>query len=87
LLIFHFKRKTNYLKNLFEILIGRKTFVGYFATKDSNLKSLPIIKEGVLRPFQVNKEAEDDSNLFYAKNYKIGLDFMIIINNWHELDT
>jgi GT2 family glycosyltransferase len=86
ILIFYFKKKTKYLKNLFEILIGKKTFVGYFKTKDSNLKSLPIIKEGVLRPFQVKKEDEDDSNLFYAKNYKIGLDFMIIINNWNELD-
>ena len=86
LLIIYFKRKSKYLKNLFEILIGRKTFVGYFTTKEANIKSLPIIKQGVLRPFKVNLDAEHDSNLFYAKNYKIGLDLMIIFNNWHELD-
>jgi hypothetical protein len=85
-LIFTFKRKKRFLKNLFHILVGKKTFVGYFSSKKSNTKKLPSIKEGVLRPFQVNKEAEDDSNLFYAKNYKLALDFMIIINNWHELD-
>ncbi len=85
-LIFTFKNKSRFLKNLFQILTGKKTFVGYFSSKYSNVKKLPSIKEGVLRPFQVNKKAEDDSNLFYAKNYKLALDFMIIINNWHELD-
>lgn len=86
LLIFTFKNKSNYLKNIFQILIGKKTFVGYFSSKESNAKKLPSIKEGILRPFQVNKEAEDDSNLFYARNYKLALDFIIIINNWNELD-
>jgi GT2 family glycosyltransferase len=86
ILIFTYKNKLNYLKNMFQILIGNKTFVGYFLSKDSNVRKLPSIKEGVLRPFQVKKEAEDDSNLFYAKNYKVALDFIIIINNWNDLD-
>ena len=86
ILIFKYKNKAMLLKNLFQILIGRKTFVGYFSSKKSSFKKLPSIKEGVLRPFQINKEAEDDRNLFYAKNYKLALDFLIIINNWHELD-
>lgn len=86
LLIFYFKRRIKFVKNLVEILIGRKSFVGYFTTKEMYVKRLPIIKQGILRPFKVNLDAEHDSNLFYAKNYKIGLDLMIIINNWHELD-
>ncbi len=86
LLIFYFKRRIKFVKNLVEILIGRKSFVGYFTTKEMYVNRLPIIKQGILRPFKVNLDAEHDSNLFYAKNYKIGLDLMIIINNWHELD-
>lgn len=86
ILIFAYKNKAKFIRNLLHILIGKKTFVGYFSSKDSNLKKLPIIKEGILRPFQVEKEADDNSNLFYAKNYRVGLDFMIIINNWNELD-
>jgi len=86
LLIFSFKNKMKFIQNMLSILTGKKTFVGYFSSKESNVKKLPSIKEGVLRPFQVKKEAEDDSNLFYAKNYKIALDFMIIISNWHKLD-
>lgn len=86
ILIFVYKNKAKFIRNLLHILIGKKTFVGYFSSKDSNLKKLPIIKEGILRPFQVEKEAEDNSNLFYAKNYRVGLDFIIIINNWNELD-
>jgi len=85
-LIFGVKNKLKFLKNLVQILISNKTFVGYYQSKDSKSNKLPYLKQGVLKPFKVAEDAEDDSNLFYAKNYKVSIDLMIIINNWRELD-
>ena len=71
---------------MFQVFVGKKTFVGYFQSQNSNSKNLPNLKQGILRPFNVSQDAEDDSNLFYAKNYKATLDVVIIFNNWSILD-
>lgn len=84
--IWKYKNKSKFLKNMIQTLLGKKTFVGYFQSQNSISKNLPNLKQGILRPFNVSKDAEDDSNLFYAKNYKVTLDIVIIINNWSILD-
>jgi hypothetical protein len=84
--IWKYKKKSKFLKNMLQTLSGKKTFVGYFQSQNSISKNLPHLKKGILRPFNVSKDAEDDSNLFYAKNYKATLDVVIIINNWGILD-
>lgn len=84
--IWKYKNKSKFIKNMLQTLLGKKTFVGYFQSQNSISKNLPNLKQGILRPFNVSKDAEDDSNLFYAKNYKVTLDIVIIINNWSILD-
>jgi len=84
--IWKYKNKARFIKNMVQVFLGKKTFVGYFLSQNPNSKNLPHLKKGILRPFNVSKDAEDDSNLFYAKNYKATLDIVIIINNWGILD-
>jgi hypothetical protein len=84
--IWKYKNKSKFIKNMLQTLLGKKTFVGYFKSQNSISKNLPNLKQGILRPFNVSQDAEDDSNLFYAKNYKATLDIIIIINNWSILD-
>lgn len=84
--IWKYKNKARFIKNMVQVCLGKKTFVGYFLSQNPNSKNLPHLKKGILRPFNVSKDAEDDSNLFYAKNYKATLDIVIIINNWGILD-
>ncbi|NBR14559.1 MAG: glycosyltransferase, partial [Crocinitomicaceae bacterium] len=64
--IWKYKNKARFIKNMVQVFLGKKTFVGYFLSQNPNSKNLPHLKKGILRPFNVSKDAEDDSNLFYA---------------------
>ena len=88
--LWFFKNKWSYIKNLFLILIGRKSFVGYFSEKDN--KKLPRIKNGVLAPVleQKSKITNDHKykmNLIYARDYDITMDWKIVLKNWQKLDN
>ena len=63
--------KRNYFSNVFSVLFGKNSFVGF---NNDNNKSvlLPKIKRGVL---------ECKNNIDYAKNYSVAKDLNLIINN------
>lgn len=78
------KNKAGFFGNIFKILAGRKSFVGYYPIKD--MSRLPKIKTGVLHPFidnQVrhNEHTRERLNLIYARDYSLINDIKIILRN------
>lgn len=87
-----FKGKATYFKNMFSVLFGYKTFVGYhfMNAEDSDVQLLPNLKKGVLTPLSgienTNKEIVDQMNITYAKEYSIFNDITIMLKKWRFLD-
>lgn len=76
--------KINFLKNIFQVLLAKKTWVGYIPNESKQF-NLPIIKASVLNPI-ISSEIKNDSslnidrlNLIYAKNYSVEKDFIYIL--------
>ncbi|HKC67212.1 MAG TPA: hypothetical protein VKG26_03215, partial [Bacteroidia bacterium] len=86
IVIFAEKKPMQFLANLFLVLVGAKTWVGYEANADPRL---PSIKKSVLSPHQhikaVDKEYLNKLNLAYAKDYKTENDLKIILKNFRAL--
>jgi lipopolysaccharide/colanic/teichoic acid biosynthesis glycosyltransferase len=82
------KKPLHFIANLFLVLIGVKTWVGYEANAD---KRLPSIKNSVLCSHQhikINdKEYSNKLNLAYAKDYKTENDLKIMLKNFRELGS
>ncbi len=77
------KGVVSYYKNIFEVIIGVKTWVSYDYTVD--VKGLPYLRNGVY-PVSIESKNQDLSdsikkrlNYFYAKNYTVGSDFGIVL--------
>lgn len=77
-------------RNLFKVLIGQKTWVGYYALIPETRK-LPKIKPGVLNPIDIKKNTNysdifiHNSNFLYAKDYKIWNDFLILFKAFNKI--
>jgi len=81
ILILVIKQRAKFIKNLWEVLFGQKTWVGY--TQSLNQNALPKIKQGVLSPVikwnnQVEPGTANKLNFMYAKNYSVEKDLYII---------
>jgi GT2 family glycosyltransferase len=87
ILIFLFKKKFAFIKNLLFVLIGKKSFVGY---DNINHNELPKIKPGILHPSDKIKDEDprlvSKINLIYARDYHIREDLSIILKSFKELD-
>jgi GT2 family glycosyltransferase/lipopolysaccharide/colanic/teichoic acid biosynthesis glycosyltransferase len=82
ILLLVIKQRANFIKNLWEVLFGQKTWVGY--TQSLNQNALPKIKQGVLSPVinwnnQVEPGTANKLNFMYAKNYSVEKDLYIIL--------
>lgn len=93
-LSFRMRHPLQFFKNILEVLIGQKSWVGYSRAKNMESNGLPILKEGILDPsclLGVDGEVEhalmERINLNYAKDYQVYQDFLILINNWKKLDS
>jgi hypothetical protein len=90
LLIFIVKEKVHFLRNSFQVLFAKKSWVGYAPIPDSTQHSLPYIKKGVLSPvsdFPMQEDAAFNTkmNIIYAKDYKASNDIRIILKNLKQL--
>lgn len=89
ILIWSFKNKKQYIKNLILILVGKKTCVGYVLTV--NQINLPKIKSGVLTPFvkdTYNTDLQANKlNLIYARDYSVKKDLQILSKLWKKMDN
>ena len=88
LLIFSQKKKLNFLINIFSVLSGLKSWVGYSSEKHTHL---PKLKPSVLSPLSglrdamISEDMKDRLNLSYSKNYKVENDLMIMWRALKEL--
>ena len=83
-LVFIFqKNPLGFIRNIFQVLSGVKSWVGYFMPSE-NIHHLPKIKKAVLSPIdgmkvkKHNQKVVDDLNLLYARDYSIWKDLNII---------
>lgn len=91
LTVFFFKNKKQFLKNCWNVLIGKKSWVGYYLEDIQTSRTLPQIKKGVLTPSGTKQKEKTPSmrsklNLIYARDYTIFKDILIIRRNWRSLD-
>jgi len=89
-LIFPFiKDRWGAIKNSLAVLLGRKTWVGYYPLSLS--QHLPTLKPAVLTPLDrlellpTERQTIHRINLFYAKDYSSTIDFNIIQKAWQKI--
>jgi len=81
ILIFFVKAKKQFINNLYQVFIGKKTWVSYSQNNDLTFQ-LPQLKDGVLTPLIQNKTKNSNrANLLYAKNYSLEKDLKIIFKS------
>jgi len=84
------KNKRNYLRNMFLILFGKSSFVGFVPLKEMQDQQLKI-KKGILNPAdlytpeQLTLHTSEQLNLEYSRKYTIWRDLEIIIKNIRNL--
>ncbi|HVA98658.1 MAG TPA: hypothetical protein VNG53_07155, partial [Bacteroidia bacterium] len=92
--VFIVENKMGLLKNIFLVLFGMRSFVGYAIVSDvhqNNKNKLPKIKKGIVTPADMlsKKNISDaminDVNILYAKDYKAFNDLSIILKNFKKL--
>ena len=91
--------KGGLIRNIFQVLFGRKTWVGYTSAEGQpgNAPSrLPALPEGVLSPADALGSAESGDadfgrrtlqrvNLLYARDWESSRDWGIIVKSWKNL--
>ncbi|MGB4204264.1 MAG: hypothetical protein WBJ84_01450 [Bacteroidales bacterium] len=90
-LVFIVKKPLRFIRNIFYVLIGKRSWVGYETTQSIPEMRLPEIRKGVLHPIDVLQKqvlSPDDIsrlNILYARNYKVVNDFRILLKGFREL--
>lgn len=83
-LLFIVKNPSGLIRNIFQVLFGYKSWVGYYQSKEVSTFKLPKIRKGVLNPSDVfsgrkiNNETYEKLNIIYARDYKILTDLNIM---------
>lgn len=80
-------------KNIFLVLLAKRTWVGYYILeKDTNISvNLPKIKKSVLNPVDglkqndISEETIEKLNMLYARDYKVLNDINIMIKAYKKL--
>jgi O-antigen biosynthesis protein len=90
-IIWVYKHKVQWFKNIFNILIGRKSVVSYQIEQSDKGQLLPKIKYGILSPNDVYKHDDfklvEKRNLLYAREYSWVQDLKILKTCWGKLDS
>lgn len=90
LLFWFVQHKSNFFNNLFRILSGKISFVGFYSDEsiaDKNLK----VKKGILTPVDIKDkltldvEGIEQLNFEYGRDYSISKDLEIVFKNLNQL--
>ncbi len=88
--IWKYKYKAQWFKNMLNVFAGRKSFVGYQDDTQENRQLLPRIKYGILTPSdlypEIDKRQTEKRNLLYARDYSWLYDIKILKSCWGKLD-
>jgi len=88
--LFLVKHPLHLLRNIAAVLLGRRTWVGYAATKNHDIR-LPKLRPGVLSPLDGLRLNDFDEptrqrlNFLYAKDYQTSKDVDIVLRGWRGL--
>jgi hypothetical protein len=89
--LFLVKRFLGLIKNIFLVIVGKKTWVGYAGDNLAEEKNLPPLKQGVLTPLDGLKQKNLKNqmltrlNLLYAKDYTLYKDAEIVVKGHKHL--
>ena len=89
--IFLVKQPIGFLKNIFSVLYGIRSWVGFHKTDLDDHHKLPSIRKGILNPVDlikmqnISKEIVDNLNILYAKDYRVMNDVNIILKGISNL--
>jgi hypothetical protein len=80
--------KSSLIGSIFEVISGRKSWVGYCSANQNHL--LPQIKKGILSPASLFSEnipdkKKDELDIVYAKDYQLMNDFEIVFKSWRKI--
>jgi hypothetical protein len=93
LFIWFQKKPLGYFANIFNVLFGKKSWVGYAYPTDGKLSQrLPAIKKGILSPLTLNDlslsatiDTIHNVNTLYARDYRVLTDLRIIWNGFRDI--
>ncbi|MCG8410738.1 MAG: glycosyltransferase [Bacteroidales bacterium] len=83
------KHNINLIRNILNVICGKKTWIGYNCS--DNIENLPNIKQGVLNPIDSRNQSNlshefiHNSNIVYAKNYTVWNDFKIFFRGFKNI--
>ena len=84
-----YRNKVQYLKNMFALLLGKKSVVGYIPSISHG--ELPKIKPSILQHTSTkenyNQNNIDRLNLIYVRDYTVQLDVKALFKDWLQLDS
>jgi GT2 family glycosyltransferase len=90
LLLFVVKNIGGFISNIFKVLLGRKTWVGYWIVSDTSAKGLPKIRPAVINHNMIASSGVSDAdvrklNYLYAKHYSISDDLNVVLKKIQKL--
>ncbi|MFM8243908.1 MAG: glycosyltransferase family 2 protein [Crocinitomicaceae bacterium] len=92
ILIWIYKNKMAFLQNIVQVLLSKKTMIGYQFENSTDTKNylLPAIKNGVIPVqnwFSKNTSIPSDNlNIIYARDYSPLIDLKLLLKNLTKLD-
>jgi hypothetical protein len=92
LAVWFIRNKLGIIRNIFFVLIGKYSWVGFYSTETSKMNTLPNIKKGVLTMVDtirisssINQKIKHNLNVSYAKNYRITTDAFVVFKGFKNL--
>ncbi len=80
-----------FLKNIFSVFLGFRSWVGYYKPENADDHKLPNIRKGVLSPVdsikkqEISPEIANSLNILYAKDYNVVNDINIVWKAFRKL--
>ena len=90
LLIFFEKKPFRFIFNIFMVMAGKVSWVGYHTGQNQSIH-LPKLKPGILSPLSalegknLTPEMIDKANMLYARDYSVVKDLNIIIRSFNKM--
>jgi len=79
-----------FIFNIFRVLAGVRSWIGYASLPDSD-SAMPLIRKGILNPTDLfpNRKLDDETtgtlNMLYARDYRVTNDLNIILRGFRRL--
>ena len=85
------RKRFGFFSNIFKVLVGKKSWIGYGKLNEVTRFRLPQIKPGVLSPLNglhqpnQSQETADKLNIVYAKDYQVSNDLNMLFKGFKHL--